>query len=73
MSQYTKGQLVTIEFEGREFQVIVVDPNGLGKDQPSVGFGFRLMEKYAGIKEQTLSDWTTEESALQGDRNNWNR
>ena len=69
MSQYTKGQLVTIEFEGREFQVIVVDPNGLGKDQPSVGFGFRLMEKYAGIKEQTLSDWTTEESALQGDRN----
>lgn len=70
MSQFRKGQLVSIEYEGREFRVIVIDPNGLGKDQPSVGFGFRLMEKYAGVKEQTLSDWSTTESVFEGDRNN---
>lgn len=70
MSQFKKGQLVVIEFEGREFKVIVVDPNGMGKNQPSVGFGFRLMEKHAGIKEQTLSDWSTQESIFEGDRNN---
>ena len=70
MSQFRKGQLVTIQYEDREFQVIVIDPNGLGQDQPSVGFGFRLMEKYAGIPISTLSQWQTIESALEGDPNN---
>lgn len=59
-----KGQLITLSFEGREFEVIVIDPNGLGKNQPSVGFGFRMMEKYAGLPEPTLSQW------LEGDSNN---
>ena len=70
MSQFKEGQLITIEFEGREFEVIVIDPNGLGQDQPSIGFGFRLMEKYAGIPTATLSQWQTVESALEGDPNN---
>ena len=70
MSQFRKGQLVSIEYEGREFTVIVVAPNGLGKDQPSVGFGFRLMEKYAGIPEPTLSNWSMKESGFEGDSNN---
>ena len=61
-----KGQLIDLSFEGREFEVIIIDPDGLGKDQPSVGFGFRMMERYAGIPNDTLSRWTTEESALEG-------
>ncbi len=55
-----QGQLITLSFEGREFQVIVVEPNGLGQDQPSVGFGFRMMERYAGIPNTTLSSWVRE-------------
>lgn len=65
-----KGQLITLNYEGREFEVIVIDPNGLGRNQPSVGFGLRMMSKYGGIPEQTLSDWVTKESAFEGDRLN---
>lgn len=55
-----QGQIITLTFEGREFQVVVVDPDGLGPDQPTVGFGFRMMEKYAGIPNTTLSSWVRE-------------
>ena len=54
------GQIITVSFEGREFQVIVIDPNGLGVEQPTVGFGFRMMERYAGIPNTTLSGWVRE-------------
>jgi hypothetical protein len=36
---------------------IVIEPNGLGEGQPSVGFGFRMAERYAGIPNDTLSRW----------------
>ena len=65
-----KGQLITLNYEGRDFEVIVIDPNGLGKNQPSVGFGLRMMSKHGGIPEQTLSDWVTKESGFEGDRLN---
>lgn len=55
-----KGQLITLSYEGRYFDVIVIDPNGLGQDQPSVGFGFRMAERYVGIPNNTLSDWQVE-------------
>lgn len=64
-----KGQLIKLFYEDREFEVIVIDPNGLGKNQPSVGFGFRMMKKYGGLPQSTLTDWTTKTSALEGDRN----
>jgi hypothetical protein len=52
-----KGSIVTLRYEGRDFQVVVIDPNGLGEDQASVGFGFRMIEKNAGIPASTLSTW----------------
>jgi len=64
------GQLVELDFEGRKFDVIVIDPNGLGRNQATVGFGYRMMERHGGLNESTLSDWTTEESGFEGDRNN---
>lgn len=68
MNQFKKGQLVTVEYESREFQVIVIDPNGLGKDQPSLGFGFNLMEKHGGLPQPTSSKWL-----LEGDYGNKDR
>ncbi|EAZ87942.1 hypothetical protein [Crocosphaera chwakensis] len=59
-----KGQRVTITYENREFDVIVIDPDGLGKDQPSLGFGFGIAEKYTGLPQSTISRW------FQGDANN---
>jgi hypothetical protein len=64
-----KGQLVTLNFEGRDFEAIVIDPNGLGKNQPSIGFGFRMMERHGGLREQTTSNWSTKESGFEGDPN----
>lgn len=60
MATIKTGQLVTLSYEGREFQVIVIDPNGLGEGQPSVGFGFRMMERYAGVPESTIRSWVRE-------------
>lgn len=52
-----QGQLITLTFEGKSFEVIVIDPNGLGKGQPSVGFGFAMMERYGGLPNNTSSQW----------------
>jgi hypothetical protein len=51
------GSLIKVPYEGREFDAIVIDPNGLGQGQPSVGFGFRMAERYVGIPNDTLSRW----------------
>ena len=52
-----KGSLLTLAYEGREFEVVVIDPNGLGPGQPSVGFGYRMGERYAGVPESTVRGW----------------
>lgn len=44
-------------YEGREFEVVVIDPNGIGKGQPTVGFSFTLAEKHVGFPQPTLSGW----------------
>ena len=59
-----RGQRITLIFEGREFDVIVIDSNGLGNQQPTVGFGFRMMEKYAGVAASTLSTWVFEKNGI---------
>ena len=59
MATPKKGDRITLAYEGRDFEVIVIDPNGLGKGQPTVGFGFRMGEKYVGPAQSTLSDWVT--------------
>lgn len=51
------GQLISISYEGRDFEVIVIDPNGLGKNQPSIGFGFMMMERYGGLPSSTSDNW----------------
>ncbi len=52
-----KGQLVTLNFEGRDFEAIVIDPNGLGRNQPSIGFGFSMMDRHGGLPQSTSSQW----------------
>jgi hypothetical protein len=52
-----RGQLIKLNFEGREFEAIVIDPHGLGKNQPSIGFGFTMMERHGGLPQATSSQW----------------
>lgn len=68
-SSVKKGQVFPLSYEGREFEVIVIDPNGLGKGQPSVGFGFSMVDKYIGIPDSTLSDWVLEKLSSDSLRN----
>ncbi len=51
------GQIVELDYEDRKFSVIVIDPNGLGPNQPSVGFGFGMMERYGGLPTSTSDNW----------------
>lgn len=64
MSKMKPGDRITVSYEGRDFDVIVIDPNGLGDGQPSVGFGFRMAERNAGIPASTLSTWVFEKDGV---------
>jgi hypothetical protein len=52
-----KGQKISLIYENREFEVIVIDPNGLGNNQPSIGFGYNMMEAHSGLPQSTITDW----------------
>ncbi len=54
------GDLITVVYEDREFEAIVIDPDGLGSGLPSVGFGFRQASRHLGIPQQTLTSRVTE-------------
>lgn len=58
--QIIAGQILKVLYQSREIQAIVIDPNGLGLGQPSVGLGFRMIEKHIGIAHNTLSGWVVE-------------
>lgn len=49
------GDLVVVTYEEREFTAVVIDPNGLGEGEPSVGFGYRMAERHIGIPQPTLT------------------
>lgn len=52
-----KGQRVLLSYENRDFEVIVIDLDGLGKNQPSLGFGFGMAESYVGLPISTADNW----------------
>lgn len=64
MRSCNTGDLVRVVFENREFDVIVIDPNGFGKDKPSLGLGFRMADKYLGIPRSTFSGWVVENNGV---------
>ena len=53
----TAGTPILVDFEDRTIEAIVIDPNGRGEGQPSIGLGFRMTERYVGIPHDTLSRW----------------
>lgn len=48
------GQLLPLSFLGREFTVVVIDPNGLGPGKPTVGIGLRGMSRHTNMPVSTL-------------------
>jgi len=58
--EFRVGQLIPLRFKEREVTAIVIDPNGLGAGKPTIGLGFRGMDRHIGVPQQTLSDRVTE-------------
>ena len=58
--KFRVGQLIPLRFKDRDLTAIVIDPNGLGEGKPTVGLGFRGMDRHVGVPQQTLTDRVTE-------------
>ena len=56
-NQIKRGSIISLTYEGKGFEVIVIDPNGLGPGQPSIGFGFGMMERHGGLPTSTADNW----------------
>lgn len=57
MAEIKRGDVIPLPYENRDFIAVVIDPDGLGKRQPSVGFGLGMMDRYGGLPQSTSSQW----------------
>lgn len=60
LPQFRAGQIIPLRYKSRELRAIIIDPNGLGEGRPTIGLGFRGMDRHIGIPRQTLSDRVSE-------------
>ena len=58
--QFRAGQIIPLRYKSRELKALIIDPNGLGEGRPTIGMGFRGMDRHIGVPQQTLSDRGTE-------------
>lgn len=65
MPEFRAGQIIPLRYKNREIKAIIIDPNGLGPDKPSIGMGFRGMDRHIGVPQQTLTNRVTQ---IEGDR-----
>jgi len=55
MPEFRVGQIIPLRYKSRDLKAIIIDPNGLGLDKPSIGMGFRGMDRHIGVPQTTLS------------------
>jgi hypothetical protein len=60
MPEFRAGQIIPLRYKNREIKAIIIDPDGLGPDKPTLGMGIRGMDRHIGIPRQTLSDRVSE-------------
>lgn len=48
------GQIIPIKFKDREFRAVVIDPDGLGYNRPTIGLGYRAMSRHTDVPLTTL-------------------
>jgi hypothetical protein len=59
-----KGDRIEVTYADKQFEVIVIDSDGLGPRQPSYGFGFMMAAKYIGIPQPTLTKWVIQSDGV---------
>jgi len=65
MPEFRAGQIIPLRYKSREIKAIIIDPNDLGPDKPTIGMGFRGMDRHIGVPQQTLTNRVTQ---IEGDR-----
>jgi hypothetical protein len=55
MPEFRAGQIIPLRYKSREIKAIIIDPNGLGPDKPSIGMGFRGMDRHTNVPSNTLT------------------
>lgn len=55
MPDFRAGQIIPLRYKTRELKAVIIDPDGLGPDKPSIGLGFRSMDRHVGVPQTTLS------------------
>ena len=55
MPEFRAGQIIPLRYKSRELKAVIIDPNGLGPDKPTLGLGFRSMDRHIGVPQTTLS------------------
>ena len=53
--EFRAGQIVPLRFRHRQLSVVVMDPDGLGPGKPTIGMGFRAMERHTNVPAKTIS------------------
>jgi hypothetical protein len=64
-TEIKEGTIVGIQYEGKELRAIVIDPNGMGEGQPSIGLGMRISKEYIGISQSALSQRVISKDGLE--------
>lgn len=48
------GQIIPIQFKGKSFNAIVIDPDGFGSGKPTIGVGYRGMSRHLNMPVSTI-------------------
>lgn len=52
------GQRVNLNYKGRKFEAVIINPHAFGKNKPSMGVNFRMAGEHSGISSSKLTGWT---------------
>ena len=55
MSEFRAGQIIPLRYRSRELRAVIIDPDGLGEGRPTIGIGFRGMDRHTNVPVNTLS------------------
>jgi len=51
------GKRIEMKYKGELFEVVIINPHAFGSNKPSIGLGYRMQERRAGITHATLRNW----------------
>ena len=63
------GQVIPLKFKDREFRAVVIDPDGLGYNHPTIGVGYRSMSRHTDVPVNTIVQRVVDIEPVEGDPN----